>query len=69
MNQLYIHTSPLNGGDIRDASSVPGSGRSLGSKHGNSLRDSCLKNSMDREAWQTIVQGSVVAELDMAEAT
>ena len=35
-----------------DADSIPGSGRSPGGRHGNSLQDSCLENPMDREAWR-----------------
>ena len=42
---------PANTGDIRDAVSVPGSGRSPGGGHGNPLQDSCLGNPMDRGAW------------------
>ena len=37
--------------DVRDVSSIPGSGRSPGVGNGNLLQYSCLKNSMDREAW------------------
>ena len=37
--------------------SVSGLGRSLGEGHGNSLQYSCLKNPMDRRAWQAIVHG------------
>ena len=44
-----------NAGDIRDAGSIPGSGRSPGRVHGNSLQYSCLENPMDRGGWQTIV--------------
>ena len=40
-----------------DAGSVPGSGRSSGGGHGNSLQYSCLKNPMNRGAWQTTVHG------------
>ena len=42
-------------GDIRDASSIPGSGRSPGGGYGNSLQYSCLKNPVDRGAWQAMV--------------
>ena len=42
---------PANAGDARDAGSIPGVG------NGNWLQYSCLKNSMDREAWWTIVHG------------
>ena len=35
--------------------SIPGSGRSPGEENGYPLQYSCLKNSMDRGAWQAIV--------------
>ena len=35
-----------------DVGSIPGLRISLGEGNGNSLQYSCLKNSMDREAWQ-----------------
>ena len=38
-------------GDTGDASSIPGSGRSLGGGHGDPLQSSCLENPMDRGAW------------------
>jgi len=44
-----------NAGDIRDASSVPGLGRSPGEGHGNPLQYSCLENPTDRGAWQATV--------------
>ena len=34
-----------------DTGSIPESGRSPGGGHGNPVQYSCLKNSMDREAW------------------
>ena len=42
-------------GDVRDAGSLPGSGRSPGGGPGNPLQCSCLENSMDRGAWQARV--------------
>ena len=36
---------------------IPGSGRSSGEGNGNPFRYSCLKNSMDRGAWQATVHG------------
>ena len=42
---------PANAGDTRDASSVPGLGRSLGGEHGNPLQYCCLENPSDRGAW------------------
>ena len=57
-----------NAGDVRDADSVLGSGRSPGGGHGDPLRYyffffffplrySCLENSMDRGAWRAAVHG------------
>ena len=44
-----------NAGDIRDAGSIPGSGRSPGGQHGNPLQYSCLENPMDRgDLWATV---------------
>ena len=40
-----------------DWASTPGSGRSLGGRHGNPLQYSCLENPMDREAWWATVNG------------
>ena len=37
-----------NAGDVRGASSIPGSERSLGAGNSNLLQNSCLKNSMYR---------------------
>ena len=41
--------------DIRDMSSIPGSGRSPGGGHGNSLQYLFLENPMDRGAWKAVV--------------
>ena len=46
-----------NAGDIRDAVSIAGLGRSLGGGHGNPFQYSCLKNPMDRGVWWTTVHG------------
>ena len=45
---------------------IPGSGRSPGGGHGNSLQYSCLKNPMDQAAWFW-PEGH--KETDMTEAT
>ena len=39
-----VKSLPVNAGDIRDASSIPGSGRCPGGGHGNPLGYSCLGN-------------------------
>ena len=54
---LVVKNSPANAGDRSDASSIPGSGRSPGGGHGNSLQYSFLENPMDRGAWWATVHG------------
>ena len=54
---LVVKNLPVSAGDIRDAGSVPGLGRSPGIGHDNSLQDSCLENPMDRGAWQAVIHG------------
>ena len=44
-----------NAGDIRDAGSIPGLGRSSGGGNGNPFQCPCLENPMDREAWWATV--------------
>ena len=47
-----------------DTSLIPSSGRPTGEGNGNLLQYFCLKNSMDRGAWQATVHG-VAKKLDM----
>ena len=54
---LVVKNLPASAGDIRDAGSIPGSGRSPRGGHGNPLQSSCLQNPMDRGAWWDAVQG------------
>ena len=54
---LLVKNLPVNAGDIRDAGSIPGWGRSLGGGHGNPLQYSCLGNPMDRGAWWVTIHG------------
>ena len=44
--------------NARDASSIPGSGRSPGGGHGNPRQYSCLENPTDRGAWWSTVHGA-----------
>ena len=46
-----VKNLPASAGDLRDAGSVPGWGRSPGGGHGNPLQHSHLENSMNRGAW------------------
>ena len=52
---LVVKNLSANEGDIKDVGLIPGSGRLPGGEHGNPLQYSCLKNPMDRRAWQAIV--------------
>ena len=45
---LVIKNLPANAGDRREPGSIPGSGRSPGGGHDNSLQYSCLENPIDR---------------------
>ena len=47
---LIIKNQSASAGDIREAGSIPGSGRSPGGGHGNPLQYSRLENPMDRGA-------------------
>ena len=46
-----------NAGDVRDAGSIPRSGRSPGGGHGNPLQYSCLDNPTDRGTWRATAHG------------
>ena len=52
-----VKNSLANKGDIRDAGSIPESGRSPGGGNGRPLQYSCLENPMDRGAWRATVRG------------
>ena len=45
---------PANAGDVRDAGSIPGSGRPPGAGYGSPLQYSCLGDVMCREAYHGI---------------
>ena len=69
-----IKNLPAKAGDARDTGSITGSRRSRveyfycipGVENGNSLKYSCLENSMDRETWRATVHG-VAKESDVTE--
>ena len=52
---LVVKNLPASTGEVKDAGSVRGSGRSPGGGNGNLLQYSCLNNLMDRGAWWVIV--------------
>ena len=47
-----VKNPPTNAGDIRDESSIRGSGKSSGGGYGYPLQYSCLENPTDRGAWR-----------------
>ena len=49
---LVVKNPPADAGDIRDPSSIPGLGRSLGEGHGDPFQYSCLENPMNKGAWR-----------------
>ena len=52
---LVVKNLSPNGGDARDVSSITGSRRSPGGRHGDPLQYSCLENPMDWGArWATV---------------
>ena len=50
-----VKNPPINARDIRNACSIPGSGRSSGEGHGDLLQYSCLENLIERGAWKAAV--------------
>ena len=52
---LVIKNLPARAGDVRDVSSIAGSGRSPGGGHGNPPQYACLENPMDKGAWWVTV--------------
>ena len=50
-----VKNPPAYAGYIRDACSIPGSGRSPGLGNGNPLQLSCLENPLERSVWQATV--------------
>ena len=54
---LLVKNPPANAGDVRDAVSIPGSGRSPGEGNGNPIQYSCLENPLDRGVEGCSLQG------------
>ena len=50
-----VKNPSANAGDIRDVGSIPMSGVCPGGGHGKPLQYSCLKNPVDRGAWQATI--------------
>ena len=58
-----VKNSPVNAGDV---GSIPGLGRSLEGRHGNTLQYSCLENPVGRGAWWATVRGVARVGQDLA---
>ena len=54
-NVIWNNLTCANAGELKDVSSIPGSGRSPGGGHGNPLQYSYVKNPMDRGVWPATV--------------
>ena len=50
-----VRNPPANAGDIQEAGSIPGSGRSPEGGHDNPLQYACLENPVDIGAWWATV--------------
>ena len=50
-----VKNPPASARDVKDAGSIPGSGRSPEEGNSNPLQYSCLENPMDRAAWWATV--------------
>ena len=61
-----VKNPPTNAEDAEDAGLILGSQRSPGEGNGIPVQYPCLRNPMDRGAWQAIVH-AVAKELDLTE--
>ena len=64
-----VKNLPANAGDSREANSILGLERSLGEGNGNPFQYSCLKNSMDRGAWQTTLHEAAESQTQLSTHT
>ena len=60
-----VKNTPANAGDIRDAGSIPHSGKSSGGGQGNPLQYYFLEKPMDRGAWWATVHRVAKTEAHM----
>ena len=52
-----VKNPPANAGNVRDAASIPGSGRSPGGRQDNLLQYACLEGPTVRGAWRATARG------------
>ena len=58
-----VKNLPAKAGDMRDAGSIPGLGRSLRGGNGTPLQSSYLENPTDRGAWRAMVHGVAKSQI------
>ena len=61
-----VKNPPANAGVTRDASLIPGSGRSLGGRNGKPLQYSYLESPMDIRAWWATVHGVTKSQTQLS---
>ena len=66
---LAVRNLPANAGDTRNMDLIPGLGGSSGGGHGNPLQYSCLRNPLDRGAWQATVDGVAKSQTHLSDRT
>ena len=66
---LVVKNPPANAGDVRDADSIPGLGRSSGVGNVNLLQYSCLENPMDSGAWWATIHRAVKSQTQLSTYT
>ena len=64
-----VKNLPANAGDTKDTGLIPGSGRDPERGNGNPLQYSCLKNLMDRGAWQATVHEVTKSRIQLSTHT
>ena len=64
---LEVKNLPASAGDMGDAGSVPGLGRSPGEGNGSPLQYSCLENPMARGAWRATVHGVTKSQTQLSD--
>ena len=66
---LVVKNPPANVEDIRDADSIPRSGRFPGGGYGTPLQYSCLENPMDGGVWKAAVHGVAKSWIRLSDFT
>ena len=61
-----VKAPPANTGDIGDAGSISGSGRSSGGGNGHPFQYSCLGNAMDRGVRWAIIHGVTKSQIRLS---